>query len=507
MIARRFKWGLPLLCLAMLGGCTKKKGNSLEINIHYPKVQVRLDPHRMEDAYSMMIVMQLYRGLLRFNPTGDTVPDLAESWTESADRKVYRFKLREATFSNGEKITAKHVQYSFARIFLLGAGMAADIDYIKGTKEFLKSKDINDFGVKAVSDGEVEFQLAYPSALFLKHIAVADCAVMPFVSLNNISDHPTAFSGPYKLEGPSTGDNFHLVKWRKDSLESKTPPQKIHFFGTTEEPVSLAKSGKTDTLDRDHVSSSDQKELESRGWGASPTELTGETFIILNPKFLNEELRRYLYLKTDPVEIVAKLKEGQFKPSYGLIPTGFPGEMSAEDVKSLRKETITYKGKKASFKFDFDPSSEVEKKIADYLKSTWTSDLVDVELNPMSKGDKLQRMFEKKSEAVLGRKGIDYPDGFSVLTYFKGKYESNYYFVDKPEIDASIAEAVKEFDSNKRADLYKKIQLQILREYTLVPVLFGSQASGLWSEKIKRAPSHPMGYHTMPFETIEMRLE
>ncbi|HEY8269850.1 MAG TPA: ABC transporter substrate-binding protein [Pseudobdellovibrionaceae bacterium] len=330
---------------------------------------------------------------------------------------------------------------------------------------------------------------------------------MPFINLEQLSATPTAFSGPYKLEGSSTDDKFDLVKWRSDSLESKSPPQKIHFFGTTEDPIALAKAGKTDTLDRDHVGANDQNELESRGWGISPTELTGETFIILNPKFLSEELRRYLYLKIDPAQIVVKIKEGQFKASYGLIPTGFPGELSLSDVEPLRKEVPQYKGKKVSFKFDFDPGSEMEKQIAEYIKAAWSNDHIEVQLNPMSKGDKLQRMFEKKSEAVLGRKGIDYPDGFSVLTYFKGKYESNYYFVDKPEIDASIAEAVKEFDSSKRATLYKKIQLQILREHTLLPILFGSQASGMWSGKVQRAPSHPMGYHTMPFETIEMRTE
>ncbi len=67
--------------------------------------------------------------------------------------------------------------------------------------------------------------------------------------------------------------------------------------------MALAKSEKTDTLDRDHVGADVQKELESKGWGASPTELTGETFIILNPNFLSEDLRRYLYLKIDPAQM------------------------------------------------------------------------------------------------------------------------------------------------------------------------------------------------------------
>jgi ABC-type transport system substrate-binding protein len=505
MIALRCKAAL-LIGLMLLSGCTKKKEDRLELKVHFPKVNLQLDPHKMEDAYSMMIVSQLYRGLLRFNSDGDVVPDLALSWKESADRKTYRFKLRPATFSNGEKITAKNIQLTFARMFVLGAGMAADLDYIKGVKEFIKSKDLADFGVQPIADNEIEFQLAFPSALFLKHVAVADCGVMPFHNLAEVTGAPSAFSGPYQIEKQSATE-VDLVKWRKDALESKMPPQRISFFGTTEAGISLAEAGKTDSLDRDVLTVEQRKELETKGWGASPTELTGESFIVLNPKFIPEDLRRYLYLKVDPAEVVALFNEPQFKAAYGVIPTGFAGELSKSEVESLRKETPHYHGKHVSFQFDFDPSADFDNRVVSYLKKVWPSDLIEVQFNPLSKSEKLQRMFTKKSQAVIGRKGIDYPDGYSVLTYFKGKYESNYFHVDDPDIDASINDAVKEFDAAKRAELYKKIQVQILRKFTTVPILFGSQASGLWSGKVKTVPSHPMGYHTMQFETIEMRAD
>ena len=60
-------------------------------------------------------------------------------------------------------------------------------------------------------------------------------------------------------------------------------------------------------------------------------------------------------------------------------------------------------------------------------------------LNEVQRGDKLNRMFKKEAEATIGKKGTDYPDGLSVLTYFKGKYENNYFHVDDPKIDAQIA--------------------------------------------------------------------
>jgi ABC-type transport system substrate-binding protein len=114
-------------------------------------------------------------------------------------------------------------------------------------------------------------------------------------------------------------------------------------------------------------------------------------------------------------------------------------------------------------------------------------------------------MFNKESDAVIGRKGVDYPDGLSVLTYFKGKYEANYFHVNDPKTDSAIAEATKEFNTEKRIQKYKDIQIQILKYYTNIPLFFGSRASGLWSQKVKSVPSHPMGFHTMHLEAVEMR--
>lgn len=491
--------------LLSLAGCTEKKEERMDLKIHYPKVAITLDPHRMEDAYSMMMVSQLFRGLLRFNSSGDVVPDLADSWVESGDRKTYRFKLKPMTFSNGEKITARHVQLSFARIFLLSSGMGADLDYIKGAKELHETKDLAAFGVQPVSADEVEFQLVTPSALFLKHVAVADCAILPIQNLASIADPPASFSGPYRLERETQDGVREFIKWRSDAEDSSNPPERLMFFATTEDPLQLARGEKTDSLDRDAIRAEDRDALKTKGWGMSPTELTGETFIILNPKHLSMELRKHLYAKTDQAKLVAHLKEPQFKAAYGVIPTGFPGELSSDDVSELLTSPFLYKGKKVSFQLDFDPSSDVEKSTAEFLKGAWESDLVEVRLNPLSKAEKLQRMFSKTSQAVLGRKGIDYPDGFSVLTYFKGKYSSNYFHVDDPEIDAAIEGTLKDFDPQARAVRYKKIQLQILRHYTMIPLFFGSQASGLWSHKVKAVPSHPMGSHTMHLETLEMR--
>lgn len=503
MTVQRFS---VLLAAVVAVSCTQKKENPNEIRVHLPRVNFKVDPQRMEDAYSMLIVSQLYRGLLRFNPTGNVVPSLAQSWTESSDRLSYRFKLRAATFSDGTPITAKHVQRTFARLFYIGAGMSADLDYIKGVEEFVKTHDLSKLGIKVISDREVEFQLSQPSALFLKQVAVADCAILPLQAFdsNLPEDSSGVFSGPYRITSAKPG-SFELSKWRKDEFDSALPPDRIEFFATEENPITLANDGRTDSLDRDPVTSEQAANLTRSGWGMVPTELTGESFVILNPKYIPSDVRQYLFKKLDPDSLVERLGENQFKAAFGLIPNGFQGTLSKPETSDLRDAKAVYRGKKVSFTLDFDPASEWERTAAEYLKELWSNDRIAVTLNPLTKGAKLQRMFGKKSEAVLGQKGIDYPDGFSVLTYFKGKYDSNYFHVDDPAIDGEIAGVLRNFDQKSRASKYKSIQKAILAHHTIVPLFFGSHASGFWSHRVRSAPSHPMGYHTMAFESIEMR--
>ena len=505
MTGQRFS---VLLAVLVAVGCTQRKDSTNEIRVHLPSVNFKVDPQKMEDAYSMLIVSQLYRGLLRFNPTGNVVPSLAESWTESSDRLSYRFKIKAATFSDGTPITAKHVQQTFARLFYVGAGMSADLDYIKGVDEFLKTHDVSKLGVKVISAREVEFQLAQPSALFLKQIAVADCSILPLESFDStLADGASGvFSGPYRIASMKPG-YFELSKWRKDEFDSALPPDRIEFFASEENPIALAAVGKTDSLDRDPVTPAQAAKLTASGWGMVPTELTGESFVILNPTHLSPDLREYLFKKLDPDTLVEKLGEVQFKPAFGLIPNGFQGTLAKSETEGLRDSKAVYRGKKTAFTLDFDPASEWEQRAAEYLKTLWSTDRITVTLNPLSKGAKLQRMFSKTSEAVLGQKGIDYPDGFSVLTYFKGKYDSNYFHVDDPLIDREIAGVLRNFDSRSRSAKYKAIQKAVLAHHTIVPLFFGSHASGFWSNRVRSAPSHPMGYHTMAFESIEMRLK
>lgn len=508
---RNFKrLGLVLAGIGVLmTGCTKKEKLDQKMRIHLPIVNLTLDPQKMEDAYSMAIASQIHRGLFRYDTAGEVLSDLAETWTESKDHLAYRIKLKPAKFSDGSPVTARHVQMSFARMFRLGASMAGDIDYIAGSDTFKKTHDLSAFGVKAPEPNVVEFILSRPSAIFLKQLAVADCAVLNLDDFKRDPDLSAsgAFSGPYKVEKTLTDGEVTIEKWRKDPLDSSRPPAHVTYFMTNDKPVDLALASRTDTLDHDRLEDGERVQLQSLGWSPTPTELSGEVYVVLNPKEIPEAVRKILFASISANDLARAIGRDSYRPAFGLIPVAVPGALSEDDVTGLVDEPPVQLKKPVTIRLDFEGGSDLEHKIAEFLKAKWAKFNIQVSLVPLPKAEKLKRLFGKTSQAVIGRKTVDYPDGFSVLGYFKGNYESNYFFVNDPAVDSALSEVLQIFDPTAREARYRDVQKLILKHWTLIPLLFGSEASGLWSPKVRTLPAHPLGYHMLPMETVEMREE
>jgi peptide/nickel transport system substrate-binding protein len=62
------------------------------------------------------VLYAMHDALVKPMPGNQLAPSLAQSWTISADRKVYEFKLRQGVkFHNGDDFTAEDVKFSFLR--------------------------------------------------------------------------------------------------------------------------------------------------------------------------------------------------------------------------------------------------------------------------------------------------------------------------------------------------------------------------------------------------------
>jgi len=118
-----------------------------------------LDPHLLGDADSAEYVVHIFGGLVRIDENLRLQPDLAESWTTSADGRVYTFTLRQnARFHDGRQVTAQDVKYSFERALNPATGSDVAIDYlgdIVGARERRAGRTNAVEGVAVIDDRTV----------------------------------------------------------------------------------------------------------------------------------------------------------------------------------------------------------------------------------------------------------------------------------------------------------------------------------------------------------------
>jgi peptide/nickel transport system substrate-binding protein len=76
-----------------------------------------LDPGEVTGIITpFWVLYALHDALVKPMPGNLMTPSLAESWTVSADQRVYEFKLREGVkFHNGDLFTGEDVKFSFQR--------------------------------------------------------------------------------------------------------------------------------------------------------------------------------------------------------------------------------------------------------------------------------------------------------------------------------------------------------------------------------------------------------
>jgi len=120
------------------------------------------DGHREETSGLVHSIAPFYNTLLRVDPNDPSgtkpYPSIAESWTQSADGKVYTFKIRGGVkFHDGSTLTSRDVKASYDKIIFPPEGVGSSR---KGQYAVVES-------VSAPDDGTVVFRLKHPSGSFI----------------------------------------------------------------------------------------------------------------------------------------------------------------------------------------------------------------------------------------------------------------------------------------------------------------------------------------------------
>ncbi len=422
----------------------------------------------------------IYAGLFRYNEQLELVPDLAQSYTISDDKKSYTVTLREGlTWSNGNALLADDVIFTFQTI--------SDADFNSPLYSTFRGVT-----VARVDDRTVTFTLAEPFAPFLSNLTVG---ILPEQVWSGVQ--PANFrlaeyntkpigSGLYQFK-ELTKDRSGMIKTytlERNPLYHGAAPyiDSLVFRFYTDFPTALAglSAGNVDGLSyvpkdyRDQLAEVNDVHIHS-------LQLPQYTAVFFNQKndiFKNENVTKALSLGTDKQRILTEALNGQGQIIYAPILPGFLGynpdiekfdydpDRAAAVLDEQGWEVPDDGGLRqkdgAELKFSLTTVDQPEYlKTADILRENWEAIHVGVELKIMNPNRVDKEVIKPRNyEAfiygeILGSDPDPYPFWHSSQSLDGGLNLSNYFNKDA---DKLLEEARQTDNADERAQKYIDFQ-------------------------------------------------
>ncbi|VEU80069.1 ABC transporter substrate-binding protein [Haploplasma axanthum] len=220
---------IGLLLLVVLVACGKKGTDPDTLVVASGADPVTFDIQKTNDQATTRIARQIYETLIKQNDDLTLVPALALSWEDVGDN-TYEFKLRQnVTFHNGEKFTAKDVEWTLKR-----ASESSHIAHIVGTIDPEKIEIVDDYTIKIGTKGPFGpflTHLAHPATAILNEKAVTDGGA-------DYGTKSAVGTGPFKFVSWVSGDKVTLERY-EDYHSEKAKMAKIEFRTITDASVKL----------------------------------------------------------------------------------------------------------------------------------------------------------------------------------------------------------------------------------------------------------------------------
>lgn len=185
------------------------------------------------------ILMNTFEGLFAFHPvTLDAQYAIATGYKISRDKKRWQITLRDnAYFSNGDKITAEDVRFSFIQLLSTpSAPYASLLDIVRGAKDFRN-------GTGKEEDVGIYVQDDYTIAIYLETPANYLPKILCHQAFSIVNKDPDVYSGAYCID-EKLADKTILKKnpyyWDKDNvaiekvifLQSDDPEENAYLYNT-----------------------------------------------------------------------------------------------------------------------------------------------------------------------------------------------------------------------------------------------------------------------------------
>lgn len=206
-----------ILCAAAAGCSSVSDGSDHGFSYSLTANPKNLDPQMASDNNSLLVIKNLFEGLMRIGADGELIPGVAESYTVNEDNTEYVFKLREAAcWSDGSPVTAYDFEFAWKRAVdpNTQSPTVGSLYCIRGAEAINKGQaEPDSLGVTVVDDHTLKVVLEYPYAEFPLQTTLAvymPCNQVFFEATGGhygLEDDYVMSNGPFAFSTESTAWN------------------------------------------------------------------------------------------------------------------------------------------------------------------------------------------------------------------------------------------------------------------------------------------------------------
>ncbi len=530
--------GWLALCGIVLAGCTtggstKESGSSSsttkqEFNVVVQQEMPTADLSMATDTISFSALNNVYEGLYRLDSENKPqAAGAAELATVSDDGLTYTLKLREdAKWSNGDPVTAADYVYGWQRT--VDPKTASEYAYLyesveNATEITNGEKSVDQLGIKAKGDYELEIKLTKPTPYFQYLLAFPSFFPQNQKEVEKEGDNyaktsaNAIYNGPFTLEGfdgPGTDTEWSYKKnkeyWDKKNVKLETINVSVVKESSTS--LNLFQDGQAD----DVILSGELAQQMANDKAFVSQEDGRTSYLEYNQRkadspFRNTKLRQAISYSIDRDALVKNVLGDGSIASTGLIPKNLTfGPDGTEFTKASGKQ-VSYDADKAkklwaeakselgisSLTFDIIASDDDStKKVVEYIQNAIQENLegTKVTVTPVPFSVRLDRSTSGDFEVVMGGWGADYADASSFTdlfvtgnSYNRGQWSNaEYDKVNKAAGTTNVANPEKRW-----ADLLDAEKI-IMADQGVTPVFQKAEAH-LRATKVKDVVVHSAG--------------
>ncbi|SFB14757.1 peptide/nickel transport system substrate-binding protein [Lentibacillus halodurans] len=477
-----------------------------------------LDFASVSDGESSRVTKNIFESLLDYEKDSfEVVPGLAHDWEVSDDGLKYTFQLEEGvTFHDDTDFNAEAVKINFERwadpeheYAFKDEGYAYPLygtmfGGYKGDEGHIIEE------INVVNDYEIEFVLKQPQGSFLQNMAMHYFAITSPTALEeygpDIGENPVG-TGPFQFVSWSKDDQIVLEKFEDYRKEDLPKLDQVIYEVIPENSARLIalRSGDVDLIDGVNpddaagIESEDGLELYVRGENN-----IGFLGMNVEKEPLDDKLvRQAINHAVDNQSIVDALYAGYATPAVNLTPPNYMGyndEIEGYDYDTDRaKELLAEAGHGDGFEMDLwvmpvarpympDPETVAEIVQSNLSEVGITTNIVREEWAPY-----LEKTSQGEQELyLLGWSGSNGdPDYFfGSLLHGDSIGGENRSFYQNEEVDELIDQAATTIDQDKRAELYKEVQVLLHEDAPGVNLVHSTPLAAAKSE-VKGFIPHP----------------